>query len=127
MKLTLVVALDEYSLNQALERNFYACPASYGRDRGNYVAFYQTEPISSITHYAKVEEVFEDDGDFLSAIDRMHMTPNQSSNKATVFKLEEIHELDDPVENDVYGVQGAWYKDLDKIKGAERLSELKKE
>ena len=124
--LTLLVSVDDYSLNQAKERDFYACPASYGRNRGQYVAFYQKQPVSAITHYGKVEEIFEDQGDFLTGKDKFMMLPNESNNKATVFKLEKVYELETPVKNDIPGgVQGAWYQDLQEIQDADNISELK--
>lgn len=124
-KKTLIVSVGDYAFKQAKKRNFYACPASYGRNEGEYVAFYQNAPESAITHYAKVEEIIEDEGDFLNPLDQMEMMGRSESEKATVFKLGEIKELETKVENDLYGgLQGAWYKEFDDLKNAEKLSDL---
>lgn len=126
--LTLIVSVQDYPFKRAKEDNFYACPADYGRTRGDYVAFYRTSPKSSITHYAKVKEIVDDtEGELLSSRDKLHMIPNQVGNSATVFKLGEIKELEQPVENDAYGVQGAWFTHIDKLKSATKLSDLNKE
>lgn len=122
--LTTVVSVDDYSIKRAKEDDFYACPSSYGRGRGKYIAFYEKSPVSAITHYAKIEEIIEETSDFLSTQDELMMIPN--SEKATVIKIGEVKELEEPVENDIWGgIQGCWYKDLQDIKNFNKLSELK--
>lgn len=124
----MIVSVDDYSFEQAKERNFYACPASYGRgDKGEYVAFYQNSPRSAITHYAKIKEVFEDHGEFLNSKDKLMMLPGLGNNHATVFKLEEVKELEEPIENNISGgVQGSWYVKMEELKEATELSNIQK-
>lgn len=120
---TLVVSVDDYSFEQAGERSFYAFPASYGRDRCEYIAFYRGKPVQAITHYAKVEDVLEDP-ECLTQMDRIRMFPDRSDESATVFKLDELVELDTPVESDEQWVQGAVYREIDQVRSAKRISEL---
>lgn len=120
---TLVVSVDDYSFEQARERNFYAFPASYGRDRCEYIAFYRGKPVQAITHYAEVEDVLEDP-EFLTQIDRIRMFPERSDESATVFMLGELIELDTPVESDGQWIQGAMYRDIDQVLSTRRISEL---
>jgi hypothetical protein len=120
---TLIVSVDDYSFEQSRERNFYAFPASYGRDRCEYIAFYRGKPVQAITHYAEVEDVIEDP-EFLMQIDRIRMFPERSDEPATVFKLGNLTELNTPVESDGHWIQGAMYRDIDLVRSAKFISEL---
>jgi len=120
---TLVVSVDDYSFEQARERSFYAFPASYSRDRCEFVAFYRGLPVQAITHYAKVEEVLEDP-EFLTQIDRIQMFPDRIDEPATVFLLDELIRLDGPVESDGQWIQGAMYRNLDQVLSANFISDL---
>lgn len=120
---TLIVSVDDYSFKQARERNFYAFPASYGRDRCEYIAFYRGKPVKAITHYAEVEDVLEDP-EFLTQIDKVRMFPERSDESVTVFVLGELIDLDMPVESDGQWIQGAMYQDIDQVQSAKRISEL---
>lgn len=121
----MIVAVNEYAFNLASEKQIYACPASYSRNRGEYIAFYRTDPYQKITHYAKIENITEKESNTeLSAGDKIQMFPDMGMD-ARVFELGELQEMEQPVERDTYsGVQGAWYRNLEDILDVEKLSKL---
>jgi len=123
-KRTLVVSVIDYSFEQAAERRFYACPASYGRGPSEYVAFYRGKPVSAITHYAKVEQIGEDD-ELLTHMNRIRMFPDHFDEPATVFRLGELRKLRNPVRGrNGRGLQGAVYTELKQLKSVEFIQDL---
>lgn len=121
---TLIVPVDDYSFNKAMEENIYACPASYGRNDCQYIAFYRPEPVGAITHYAKVGEINTNCGDVLSKIERIMMFPEYSEEPASVFRLDDITKLSSPIQHTGQGIQGSMYKKLDQILSANFVEDL---
>ena len=110
---------------------FYPAPRSYGRTRAafDYMAFYRTEPVSAITHYARVTARTEqtrgepgpmDESDWAALID-----PFSDERVVVVFEFDELVPLDSPVENDTNGVRGAWYCTVEDLREAGTLSRLR--
>jgi hypothetical protein len=109
---------------------FYPSPQSYERTRKDfeYMAFYRTAPVSSITHYARVTDRVTqtrgnpgpmDETDWTALID-----PFSDENRVVVFTFEDLVPLETPVKNDQTGVRGAWYCTVADLRDAPTLSAL---
>lgn len=108
----------------------YPAPRSYDRTREafEYMAFYRTDPVSAVTHYAPVRARTEqargepgpmDEADWVATID-----PFTDERVVVVFELGELVPLDSPVDNDRNGVRGAWYCTVSDLRAAATTSEL---
>jgi len=108
----------------------YPAPRSYDRTRESfeYMAFYRTDPVSAVTHYARVTDRTEqprgsqgpmDEADWRATID-----PFTDERVVVVFSLADLVPLARPVENDGPGVRGAWYCTVADLRAAATLSEL---
>lgn len=109
---------------------FYPAPASYPRTDATfeYMAFYRTAPVSSLTHYAlvtdRVPQTRGDPGpmnadDWAALID-----PFADTDRVVVFQLDTLVPLAEPIPNDTNGVRGAWYCTIEDLRGAATISEL---
>lgn len=109
---------------------FYPSPQSYSRTRRSfdYIAFYRTAPVSSVTHYARVTDRVSqsrghpgpmDEADWTALID-----PFSDEEEVVVFMLDDLVPLDTPVVNDGNGVRGAWYCTIADLRSASTLSAL---
>lgn len=109
---------------------FYPAPRSYERTRTSfeYMAFYRTAPVSSITHYAPVESRVEQRrggaGPMTETDWEATIEPFSDERNAVVFELGDLVPLDVPVENDQTGLRGAWYCTIRDLRAAETLSGL---
>ena len=108
----------------------YPSPRSYDRTRRafDYMAFYRTDPVSAVTHYAPVTDRVQqtrgeagpmDESDWAATID-----PFSETSRVLVFELGELVPLSAPVENDRNGVRGAWYCTVDDLRAADDVSTL---
>ncbi|MBB6646105.1 hypothetical protein [Halobellus ruber] len=111
-------------------RGLYPAPRSYDRTREAfaYMAFYRTDPVSAVTHYAPVSERTEQtrrepgpmtESDWVATID-----PFSEERVVVVFELGALIPLAEPVVNDRNGVRGAWYCTVGDLRSAATLSEL---
>lgn len=109
---------------------FYPCPRSYPRtgESFEYMAFYRTAPVSSVTHYARVTDRVPqrrdtqgpmDERDWVALID-----PFSDEDAVVVFTLGDLVPLDAPVANDQNGVRGAWYCTVADLREVSTLSAL---
>lgn len=121
---TLITSVGDFSFEQAKERNFYACPASYGWKKCDYIAFYRGKPVSAVTHFAKIKNISED-GDPLTRADRIRMFPDRMDETAVVYEIGDLEKLESPVEcAGGHAVQGAMYEDLETLKSADAVTDL---
>ena len=111
-------------------RGLYPAPRSYDRTRAEfaYMAFYRTNPVSAVTHYAPVlnrtEQVRGESGpmtesDWVATID-----PFTDERVVVVFELGALVPLERPVANDENGVRGAWYCAVEDLRETATLAEL---
>ncbi|PSP63543.1 hypothetical protein BRC77_06695 [Halobacteriales archaeon QH_8_64_26] len=123
----MIVAVVDETFDIARHHGFYPSPISYERatEPASYLALYRTAPQSAITHYAPIEDRFEDGGSHadIDWFDRL-IGSRSSDETAMVFRLGDLTPLDRPVVNDTDGVRGAWYATLDALEAATDLSEL---
>jgi hypothetical protein len=109
---------------------FYPAPRSYRRtrERFDYVAFYRTDPVSAVTHYApvtdRVEQTRGESGPMAEADWAATVDPFTDERVVVVFRLGALVPLDDPVANDRTGVRGAWYCTVGDLRAAATLSDL---
>jgi hypothetical protein len=127
---TVCVVAAQPDTFQRCREGFYPAPRSYDRTRATfeYMAFYRTDPVSAVTHYAPVESRTEqvrgepgrmDEADWAALID-----PFSEESVVVVFQLGELVPLDSPVDNDENGVRGAWYCSVADLRSAATVSEL---
>ncbi len=111
-------------------QGLYPAPRSYDRTREEfgYMAFYRTDPVSAVTHYAPIVARTEQargepgpmsESDWVATID-----PFTEERVVVVFELGALVPLDDPVANDRNGVRGAWYCTVGDLRAAATMSEL---
>ena len=127
---TVCVVATQPDTFQRCRQGFYPAPRSYERTRRSfeYMAFYRTAPVSSVTHYARVTDRVEqrrgadgpmDDDDWVALID-----PFSDEEQVVVFLLSDLIPLNAPVENDTNGVRGAWYCTVADLRAANTLAAL---
>ncbi|MEF8813261.1 MAG: hypothetical protein V5A55_05525 [Halovenus sp.] len=108
----------------------YPAPQSYDRTTKpfGYMAFYRTAPVSAVTHYARVTDRVEQERGSegpMTAQDWVDLVePVSDTSTVVVLELDELVELEPPVENDMQGVRGAWYCTRSALEEATTLSEL---
>lgn len=119
----IIVSVDDYTFSKVKEEDFYAFPESYGREVPSYIAFYRKAPISAITHFGKVGEV--EKGGEIGGGYRLIAFGDRADEEAVVVKIEDLHELESPVERDESGgIRGCKYTDIRALKEAEKTSQL---
>jgi len=111
-------------------RGIYPAPRSYDRTREafGYMAFYRTDPVSAVTHYAPVtartEQVRGESGPMSESDWAATIDPFTEERVVVVFELGELIPLATPVGNDRNGVRGAWYCTVSDLRAASTVSEL---
>jgi len=127
---TVCVVATQSATFERCREGFYPAPRSYPRTRRefDYMALYRTNPVSAVTHYARVTDRVAqtrgeagplDDADWEALID-----PFSDEREVVVFQLGSLVPLDSPVANDTNGVRGAWYCTIEELRAAATLSKL---
>ena len=127
---TVCVVATQSATFERCREGFYPAPRSYPRTRRefDYMALYRTNPVSAVTHYARVTDRVAqtrgeggplDDADWEALID-----PFSDEREVVVFQLGSLVPLDSPVANDTNGVRGAWYCTIEDLRAAATLSKL---
>jgi hypothetical protein len=117
-----VVALDAYSWKELLQNKFYAFPMK-SRKISDYFAFYQSKPISAITHYARVQSCEEGNKEDVGILYWLKCMPNAEP-PFQIVKFNEIKKLRSSIVKDNYSIQGKAYTTLGKLFSARNISDI---
>jgi len=122
-----VVSIDNYSWNILINKKYFAFPKGT-RKIGEYFAFYKKEPISAVTHYAKVLQSQEGDKKDVGIGYWLNCFPD-SQPPYVIVRFDKIKKLKQPVRKDNLGrgkghVQGRIYTSLNKLLKAKTISQL---
>jgi len=119
----MVVPVSLQSLESIKITNEYIHPTNYARKGGRYLAFYVCDPVSAITHYAKVEYILKNIG--MESLSFYHFDFIDENLKYKIYKLENIIELKIPIRRGNYSpIQNARTTTLIKLTKAKYLNEL---
>lgn len=101
----------------------YIHPSTYRRRGGRYLAFYITEPVSAITHYAEVTYIVKSVG-----AESVSLYYREYINKDIMYKmyrLGKIEEMTNPIlRGNNSPIQNNKYTTLEKLMNAKYISEL---
>ena len=123
IKDTLVVSVDDFSMDTLLKKNFYATAKKFSGDI-KFIAFYQKMPISAITHYAEIDKIMEGNVDDVGVNYWIRNFPERKP-PYTIIKLKELKRLRSPIKRDTnIGVQSPVYTSINLLKSAKVLSNL---
>lgn len=120
---TTIVPIRDFAFQKVLSDEMYAFPTKSDRRILDYMAFYRTEPTSSITHYAKVDSI-QDGTDSLDMQYRVLCFGDDAHENATRVNFEWVKELDTPVTTEKYGIQGTRITTEDSILSSETVDDL---
>ena len=121
----MIVPVSNYSFQRAVEGKFYAFPKSYGRDTSKkFIAFYRTQPVKAITHYARIKKVKIKPLKDFSTRDMLMMFGHRGSNEIVVFELDPLIKLETPVVSGKKTIQGCKYSLLDYLLKVKSLDDL---
>jgi len=118
----MIIPIMPTSFEFVKKHKLYFHPSSYGRKGGKYVAFYISQPISAITHIAKVNNILKNQNpkDYLKDIE---IEDNIKSIK--VYLLERLEKLSKPILKEKSSpIQGTHNSTLKKIRNSKNLKEL---
>jgi hypothetical protein len=119
---TLAVSVTDFCFETAESEGYYAFPETSPRRATDNIAFYRVSPISAITHVADVTEVVK--GGEIDETYRLIAFGDKADKEAIVFYLDNLRELDEPVESNGKGVQSPMYVTLTELVEAEVVSDL---
>lgn len=120
----MIVPTTPLSFEFIKNNNLYFHPMDYGRKGGRYIAFYISQPVSAITHIAKVKHILKDQ-EPKKYLKDINFEKNVKSIK--IYFLEPLKKLPRPIIKEGMGaIQGTQNTTLEKIKKAKIVRELLK-
>lgn len=119
----MIVPVSPKSMETIIETKEYLHPNYYARKGGQYLAFYVCNPVSAITHYAKVKYILKDvDIEYVSFYNLDSVDPNE---KYKVYKLEDIIQMEiQIVRGGNEPIQNARNTTLHKLLNAKSLGDI---
>lgn len=116
-----IVPLRGFAFDYLLENQVYAYPHSSDKKIFDYMAFYQADPVSAVTHYGEVESVEEGD---INMKYRAICFGDRAHEDAIIVNFRSVEKLDNPVKGANYGVQGRMYTKLESLLTGDTLQDL---
>jgi hypothetical protein len=102
----MIIPINAESFERVIKTKTYSHPIRYFRRGGKFVAFYRSQPVSAITHFAKVDEI---------------LTEKQDKK----YLLEKVIKLENPViRGDYSPLQGTKNTTLKNLLKSKTLKEL---
>jgi hypothetical protein len=119
----MIVPITHISFQFVKKNRIYFHPSDYGRKGGRYIAFYIAQPISAITHIAKVSNIVIEDGP-VKLLKEINFDKDIKSIK--VYYLKDLKKLKNPIKrgNSKATIQGTTNSTLEKIKNSKDLKDL---
>jgi hypothetical protein len=121
----MIIPITPQSFEFVKKNKIYFHPSGYNRKGGRYIAFYVSQPISAITHIAKVSNIITEDNP-TKLLNGINFEKKIKSIK--VYYLEKIKKLSNPIKkgNMNHTIQGTHNSTLEKIKKSKDIRDLLK-
>ena len=119
----MIVPTTPLSFEFIKKNKVYFHPSSYSRKGGQYIAFYISNPVSAITHLAKVKCILKDQ-DPKSYLSEVNFEKEVKS--VRIYRLDKLEKLKIPIKKGNFknAIQGTQNTTLSKLKNAKNLKQL---
>ena len=120
----MIVPTTPLSFSFIKKNKIYFHPTKYSRRGGKYIAFYVSNPISAITHIAKVKHILKNQ-EPKKYLQNINFEGEVKSIK--IYFLDYLKKLSKPIiKGNFTAIQGTQNTTLDKLKKAKSLGDLLK-